>query len=106
MTKKLQLTKGLYTLLDKADFDNVSAFSWCANRKTSGKIHYEYAVRNIYPESSYKPKLVYLHRYIFGEIPKGMVVDHINGDTLDNRRRNLRITTRAVNRSNNLHSRL
>lgn len=34
-----------------------------------------------------------LHRFIVGEIPKGMVVDHINGDTLDNRKSNLEIVS-------------
>lgn len=44
-----------------------------------------------------KPKL--LHRLIMGE-PELMVVDHINGNTLDNRRHNLRICTQAQNLAN------
>jgi len=37
-----------------------------------------------------------LHRLIVGA-PVGEVVDHINGDTLDNRRSNLRVCSRAEN---------
>lgn len=42
---------------------------------------------------------LYIHRLIMRP-PKGMVVDHKNGDTLDNRRGNLRIATRSDNAIN------
>jgi len=38
----------------------------------------------------------YIHRLIMNP-PKGMVVDHLNGDQTDNRRSNLRICTRSEN---------
>lgn len=46
-------------------------------------------------------KTVKLHHFIVGTpIWEGEEVDHINRDKLDNRRANLRITTRAVNSRN------
>ncbi len=41
----------------------------------------------------------HLHRYLM-QPPDGLVVDHINGNSLDNRRANLRIVTQAQNMQN------
>lgn len=43
---------------------------------------------------------VYLHRYIFPDVPAGYEVDHISLDTLDNRKCNLRICTHQQNQCN------
>lgn len=47
-----------------------------------------------------KPLQVYMHRFLMGA-PSGLVVDHINHNTLDNRRENLRVVTPAANSLNN-----
>jgi len=46
-----------------------------------------------------KKDSISLHRFIMN-CPKGMVVDHINGNPLDNRRENLRICTMVENNQN------
>lgn len=47
----------------------------------------------------YRPKLFLLHRVIMGA-KDGQVVDHINGNTMDNRRCNLRCVTNFENMKN------
>ena len=46
-------------------------------------------------------KTVYQHRYVwtqaYGDIPKGMVIHHINSNKTDNRLENLQLTTKTKN---------
>lgn len=55
------------------------------------------------PSGYTKYERIYLHRYVMGA-KRGEHVDHISGDTLDNRRENLRICTNQQN-SWNKHNR-
>ena len=47
-------------------------------------------------EKGVQKEVIYLHRQISGALP-GTVVDHLDGDGLNNTRQNLRITTQAEN---------
>lgn len=42
---------------------------------------------------------IHLHRLIMN-CPEGMVVDHVNHDTFDNRKQNLRVCTQSQNMKN------
>lgn len=92
-------TNGLTVIIDKCDEDISCQQSWFAVKKD----HMFYVATNIYDKNltnKSKLKRVYFHRYILGEIPKGKVIDHINGNSLDNRRVNLRIVSQQQNRRN------
>lgn len=44
-----------------------------------------------------KPYVKQVHRVLVPSVPSGCVVDHINGDTFDNRLKNLEVVSRAEN---------
>lgn len=95
MFKYIQLTKGLSALVDEADYEKFNQFNWCAHPNGHGKKFY--AVRR--SKTDGKSREIYLHREIM-EDPHGMFVDHINGNTLDCRRENMRLVTMSQNAMN------
>lgn len=86
--------KGIHTVLvSNEDFDKCKNYIWNVQmtRYKGNETLYVYA--RINKES------VFLHRYIIN-VSQENVADHINGDTLDNRRENLRECTQAENNQN------
>lgn len=74
--------------VDKEDILLLIPFNWYVNQAG-------------YVETCISGKAFSVHRIILGNnIPKGMVVDHINGNKLDNRKCNLRICTARQNSYN------
>lgn len=88
------LTKGHAAVIDAADAPLVSGRNWTARRSR----HVWYALTN---ESAggRKQKTVLMHRFLTGAAP-GEVVDHVDGDGLNNRRSNLRVVGHAENAQN------
>jgi len=74
--------------------------SWCVDLPYTPKdlARKPYAIRNA-PREGGGRQFLKLHR-VLTEAPDETVVDHINGDTLDNRKSNLRVTNRFVNMHN------
>lgn len=95
------LTKGYEAIIDLDDIPLVQAYSWHA----SVQPHTIYAKTNIRDENGTR-KALYLHRHLM-QPEGGMLVDHKDGNGLNNRRNgdcaNLRIATRAQNQQNQRH---
>lgn len=79
----------LYITVDESDFPAVNRYRWATNK-------YGYAITK-----DGHGKTFSLARYIMG-FPEDKEVDHVNRDKLDNRRRNLRLATRAENVRNSV----
>lgn len=92
--KYIPLTQGKQTLVDDADFEIFSQWKWQLNGK--------YARRS-WRENG-KVKNMTMHRLIMNP-SKDMQIDHINGDKLDNRKENLRITD-SIGNNRNVNSKI
>ena len=95
--KVITLTKGCETIVDDDDFDKFSNKKWCTNTKENR--NYAVRLQRYGPRKENKIRNIYLHREILNARP-GQYVDHINGNTLDNRKENLRICTNQENARN------
>lgn len=82
---KIKIEKDI--LIDDENKELVSGFNWIVGGS-----------KNAYVMANTSNSIVYMHRLIMGN-PKCWV-DHINGNTLDNRKSNLRLCTPSQNRAN------
>ena len=76
-------------LIDTDDIEKVKKYNWTINKFTRCKKVYYYAVTN---------KGLLMHRYIKSAMEgRATTVDHVNNDTLDNRKQNLQICSNRKN---------
>ena len=96
--KRIPLTKGQFAIVDDADFEELSRHRWCAHWNPHTNSFY--AVRNIrLPDG--KRATERMHRAVLSlEYGDRREVDHLNHDTLNNHRTNIRIATTAQNQHN------
>ena len=90
MPRSIPLTKGQVALVDDCDYPFLIQWRWRVNSKG-------YAVRSFTVDG--KEIVLNMHREIM-QPPKGMVVDHIDHNRLNNVRANLRIITQQQNLMN------
>lgn len=86
--------------IDSSDLELVKGYAWYIMRIPRDGYTTKYVIARVYEDGDWKkPKTVYLHRVIT-DCPKGKIVDHINGNELDNHRSNLRVCTHSENQLN------
>lgn len=93
---ELKLPNGMITLIDDEDAERISHLHWYAARMTERTTDRYWRVIATVPGTQRK---VFLHRLLLAA-PEHLYVDHINGNTLDNRKANLRLCTNAENQQN------
>ena len=82
----IPLTKGQYAIVDAEDYERVNQYKWCASGGNRKRTMYAMRIQN--------HKCILMHRFLMGA-SEGMVVDHINGNGLNNRKSNLRLCSRS-----------
>lgn len=87
--RRIPLGKGLFALVDAVDYEEISKHRWYATRRG----------RQVYAMCRKDGRAIYMHQMV-AKPGKGQVVDHKDGNGLNNRRCNLRVCTREQNQAN------
>ena len=87
--KTIELSQGRFALVDDKDFHWLNQWEWSAIR---GRNTF-YAIRRVRPSTAG----TLMHRLIVGGGADGALVDHQDGDGLNNQRANLRLSTNQQN---------
>ena len=96
MAVMIPLTQGFTAVVDDEDA-HFADHKWCAEVSAKG---HTYAVRSVRCPDG-KRRNIRLHRVILGlDLTDKRVGDHVDGDTMNNRRENLRIATNQQNLRN------
>ena len=97
--KEIKLTQGQVALVDDEDFERLNQYKWCIAFNGSNW----YAARTVSIGNGNQKKVL-MHREIMNA-PKGVQVDHKNGDGLFNCKENLRFCTNQQNQFNQKNAR-
>lgn len=92
--REIELTQGKVAIVDDSWYEELNKDNWFAGKGSRGGF---YAMRRKWVNG--RKITISMHREIVRP-SEGLEVDHINGNTLDNRRENLRECTHAQNCTN------
>lgn len=89
--KKIKLTQQKFALVDSEDFEFLSQFKWCVS-----KYRKKYRAVTSLPRVNGKNPKILMHNLIM----QRKFIDHIDGNPLNNQRKNLRPATHTQNACN------
>ena len=92
--KTIPLSQGYYAMVDDADYSTLSRDKWYAKVTPSGRV---LAQRTSSMAGGQKRRTVLMHREIMG-VTGRVEIDHVDGNALNNRRKNLRAATSQQNK--------
>lgn len=95
--KEIKLTQGKVAMVDDEDYERLITMKWHAWYNKNGDSFY--AHHSVYNKGK-SPSVIRMHRYILGITDKNLDVDHIDGDTLNNQKYNLRTCESHQNTTN------
>lgn len=102
LSKKSKVRAGKYeALIDDEDFDRVNKWGWLAYFK-KGSVEPKYACRR--KNVGGGQRMIYLHRFILNITDPSIIIDHIDGNGLNNQKENLRICSNTENTRNSKKS--
>ena len=88
--------QGMYAQVDDEDYERLIQWKWNYHKTT--KKNGGYVVRNCGPRDG--PRTIGIHREVLSVIDKNIYVDHIDGNTLNNQRSNIRVCSHGENMCN------
>ena len=96
--KEIELTQNQFALVDDEDFDELSKMSWHAWYNKNGDSFY--AHHSVYKGRGKNPGVIRMHRYLMKIKNPKIKIDHIDGNTLNNQKHNLRVCESHQNNTN------
>lgn len=93
--KTINLTQGQKALVDDEDYERINQYKWKAKWDKQTRSYYAHSTIRV----NGKQKMISMHRTILNP-PKDKFIDHMDHQTLNNCKSNLRICTNAENQQN------